>query len=348
MELLTQLLSIPSPTGSEDQKLAFIRNWIQSQCPKSELLCHTVDGLIVKNSVNQGPHIALVGHADVIPNWFDPYDCDGKRYGAGASDMQAGLAALMTAMAMLQKDISVSLIVYNREENTPLLNNGLYGLRQTVPDYFNAIDFAIVAEPTNNTIQLGCVGSVHYTVTVPGVAAHSARPWDGDHALYKALPLIQALANQSPVSHTVMGVDFFDVMHITESQCATGKTTIPDAWQANINYRYAPVYSAYDAENYGRSWIQNWVPTATIDVADHAPAGKLLKSSICDTFVALTGVSVEAKQAWTDVAQFAAMNIPAINYGPGLTAQAHRPDEYVVLSDIDIYTRILTQSLRAI
>jgi acetylornithine deacetylase/succinyl-diaminopimelate desuccinylase-like protein len=40
------------------------------------------------------------------------------------------------------------------------------------------------------------------------------------------------------------------------------------------------------------------------------------------------------------------MGIPAINYGPGLTTQAHRPDEYVVLADIDAYTQTLMRALQ--
>ena len=348
MNLLTQLLAIPSPTGHEAEKIKFIRQWVLSQCPNATILCDTVDGLIIQGPVNQGPHIALVGHTDVVPKWFEPYDQAGKRYGAGASDMQAGLAVMMQTLATVFETHSVSFIAYNREEDTPLVNNGLYGLRQTMPDYFRSIDFAIVAEPTNNTIQLGCVGSIHYTVTVPGKAAHSARPWDGTHALYAALPLIQALSDQAPIEHTVMGVNFYDVMHITESQCSPGRTTIPGEWQANINYRYAPVYAAHTAEAYGRNWIQRHVPTATVSVSDHAPAGAIVESEVCQRFIQAAQCLVEAKQAWTDVAQFAEMGIPAINYGPGLTEQAHRPNEYVILANIDAYIDTLTRTLQII
>jgi succinyl-diaminopimelate desuccinylase len=44
---------------------------------------------------------------------------------------------------------------------------------------------------------------------------------------------------------------------------------------------------------------------------------------------------VAAKQGWTDVARLGEFSIPAINFGPGETALAHRPDESIDLGDLD-------------
>jgi succinyl-diaminopimelate desuccinylase len=63
-------------------------------------------------------------------------------------------------------------------------------------------------------------------------------------------------------------------------------------------------------------------------VTDRAPSGPaILDNALLQELRALTAAPVEAKQAWTDVAQLAALGIPAANFGPGEQAQAHQRGE---------------------
>ena len=348
INLLKPLLAIKSPTYLEKECIDFCQEWILKN---TSLKTRRIgDNLIAEcNQNGKKPHLSFVGHLDVVPEHFEPIKKNNKIYGAGASDMKGGVAAFLWFIHQYElelcKQYHISIILYAREEGTAIKENGLYEIIQQETKFLKSIDLAIIAEPTNNTIQLGCVGSIHATLTVQGKASHSARPWDGDNALYKALPVIQYFADQVPVVHQVSGVTFSDVISITESQSQPGRTTIPGEWTANINFRYAPVHE--DAESI---LIQHCkragLKKESIAIKDHAPAGSVIDTVFFNQIIRQLDQPIEAKQAWTDVAQLTEIGIAAFNFGPGLTAQAHLPNEYIEVKMINDYIIFLTRLLK--
>lgn len=335
-ETLIQMLTIASPTGSEQAFVAWLREQARLRLRDWEQ-DEFYDCLTLRAPWREGlPHLALVGHSDVVPAYFEPRAIDDKLFGAGASDMKGALAAFWVLLTeheqTLREKWNLSLIVYSREEQTPLVENGLYHLLEQSPEFFQSIDLAIVGEPTDNTVQLGCVGSIHAKVTVKGLACHSARPWNGENALYKAIPFMQAMAGLAPVKHEVFGLDFFDVLQITESRSEPGRTSLPGWWQANVNYRFAPVRDEATAQQELREQLTAFgIKPEAIDIFDSVPAGDVLETPLFREVMAKLALPLQAKQAWTDVAQLTAHKIPAFNFGPGLTSQAHKADEYIEL-----------------
>lgn len=346
--LCKALLDIPSPTFKEQEIQRFIRQFIRQQLPQLHIQEHKDNILASSPEKSHLPHVALVGHVDVVPPYFPPYMQAGKLYGAGASDMLGGVAAflffLQEHIAQLLERYNITLILYVREEGTKLEENGLYDLIQFNPQQLKKIDVAIVGEPTDNTIQLGCVGSIHAQITIKGQACHSARPWQGDNALYKALPVIQALSQVEPVAHEKFGVTFFDVCQITESASEIGRTSIPGYWQANVNYRFAPVYTVDQACAALHSILHEAGLTPDqYHIVDCVGAGQVIENDLFRHLLGVVGKPVKAKQAWTDVAQLTDLGISAFNYGPGRADQAHQATEYIVVNDLQAYYRSLLE-----
>lgn len=347
-ELLHQLLSIPSPTFEEADKSIFLQNWLKKNAPHFH---QTIIGnnIIAQSQTNHATTIGFIGHLDHVPDWFKPFEEDGKMYGAGASDMQAGIASYLSAIIANPEWLNatnIMIVLYDKEEGTTLHKNGLYECIQAYPNLISTMNVAIVAEPTNNTIQLGCVGSLHATLTVFGKAAHSARPWHGINALYEAVPFIQRASTFIPIKQTMHGVSFFDVLQITESKSSNGKTTIPEKWQANINYRFSPCHSITDAEAFVTKFVHDCeINNYTLTIEHSVAAGAVNHHPVLDVMKKKLALPIEAKQAWTDVAQLSECGICAFNVGPGRQDQAHRPDEYVVLDDMTQYEAMLSKIL---
>lgn len=73
---------------------------------------------------------------------------------------------------------SIDIRVYDHEEDCPAEKNGLRKVVEAHPDWISG-DFAIIGEPTDCGIEGGCNGTMRFDVITHGIAAHSARAWDG-------------------------------------------------------------------------------------------------------------------------------------------------------------------------
>ena len=346
---LFDILNIPSPTFQEQAITQFIEDWLDHRIPDLFVRRQGNNRIFSLPLIENLPHIALVGHSDVVPPHFCPYQRSQRLHGAGASDMQGSLAVFAFLMydfsQITDRQFNFSFILYDAEEGTPIEQNGLHKLIETESDFIRNIDLSIVGEPTNGEAQIGCVGSLHAQVIVQGQACHSARPWDGQNALYNAIPFIKEISKITPVKQVVGGVDFFDVLNITESQSQNGRTTIPGEWTCNINYRYAPGRDMIEAESTFDSLFRQAASIVTdsinYKIVDHVPAAQIIENHLFNQVISWSGAKITAKQAWTDVAQLNGIGVPAFNFGPGLTSQAHKPDEYILVEDVLNYYQLL-------
>lgn len=319
LQSLEWLLDISSETALEE-RLADLLQQRLSANPDFRLR-RWRHGLLALPPVQ--PRYLLAGHLDTVP--ASPQQTrrrlEGRVYGCGASDMKAGLAVMLEFFER-HPEAPISYLFYDQEEG-PLAQNGLLPLLDLLPGPPLP---AVVLEPTNNEVQVGCVGSLHLDVRFAGVRAHAARPWQGRNALYEALPLLCYLSRREPEEIVQEGQTFRQVITPTIISSPTLANAVPEQVTINLNIRFAP---GTDPQTLLEEVRRQAGPQATLQLKDVAPAG-----AVCHTHPALApwirerGLKVAPKQAWTDVAQLTARGYPAINFGPGEPAQAHQPDEW--------------------
>ena len=302
------------------------------------------------------PLVLLVGHLDVVP----PTDADREPrrtdregvdvvVGRGTSDMKSGN---VVAMRLLEDHAGredrwadLALVLYAGEEG-PDEANELADVLAEVPWLADAA-LAVVLEPTDGQVQLGCLGGLHATLTVHGRQAHSARPWHGENALTRAGRFLAAFHDRTPADVDVEGIPYHDVWSLTQAHADDGRNVIPGTLTLNLNLRFAPSRSLASAEDELRTEVARVAETTGaghVDVAvvdRSAPAAPRRGDPLVDRFVRSVGAEVAGKQAWTDVARLAAAGVPGCNYGPGRTDQAHQQGEFVeVAAMVDAHGRL--------
>jgi succinyl-diaminopimelate desuccinylase len=276
------------------------------------------------------PLVLLAGHLDTVPEQGNlPGRIeDGAVIGLGASDMKAGLAVMIelarwAATAELAYD--VAFLFFPREE-LPAEESALPELFAAAP-LIDEAALVVMMEPTDNTIQPGCLGNMNARVHFRGESAHSARPWQGVNAIELAVEGLGPLAAVEPLPVEIQGLTFTEVLSITMIEGGIASNVIPDHASALVNFRYAPNRTPADAEARLRELIAG---SGELEILSNSPSARVAADApLVQRLRAVGRFEVQPKQAWTPVAEFAQRGLDAINFGPGATRFAHRRDEQV-------------------
>ncbi len=240
----------------------------------------------------------------------------------------------------------MALLLFGREE-LPAEHNPLPALFAGSREVHDA-SLAIVLEPTDGRIQAGCLGNVVARLTFHGTSGHAARPWLADSALARAIRELGPLLDLEPRESSVGGLTFVEVLSVTRLEAGIADNVIPGEATATLNFRYPPDRTPSEAEAYLASIVPRGATLAI--VGNSPPARVATDSSLVAELRSAGSPVIEPKQAWTNVADFTAHGIDAVNLGPGHTALAHHPEEHVAISAlVDAYEtlwRFVTGSIR--
>src|SRR3954464_9943970 len=317
-----ELVDIPSASRDEAMLAEHVRSLLDAEDLGDTCLL-----------ARRGAPVLLAGHLDTVPIQANvPGRRDDERvHGCGASDMKGALAVMIE---LARAGAPFDCLFFGREELpgsysalTPLLE------RERL-DY----DLVVMMEPTDNELHAGCVGNINATWTFRGRSGHSARPWAADNAITRAGLGVAALAAVPVLPVEFHGLTFYEVASVTQISGGIANNVIPDVCVASVNFRYAPGRAPDEAS----ARLRELCAGGELEITGNAGSAPVaLEHPQARRLIAAGELAVAPKQAWAPVAEFAEFGFPAVNFGPGSPAQAHRRDESVEIARLLHAHRVL-------
>ncbi len=304
--------------------------------------------------------VVLSGHTDVVPvtgqNWTgDPFCMrrEGSRlFGRGTCDMK-GFDAI--ALAMIPEFMAANLrtpihILLSYDEETTCL-----GPVDTIARFGADLPrpgLTIVGEPTMMTVADAHKSVSTFSTTVHGFEAHSSKPMLGANAiegacalvgeLYRLSDELDALADPAgrfdPPSSTVSvgTIHGGTARNILARECTfhwefRGLPGVPPDWALRRMEDYA--------DRIVLPRLRRYAPSARIETITEVEVPWLAPEpgSIAETLtlkLARANRTIAVSYA-TEAGRFQRASIPTVVCGPGSIDQAHQPDEYIEISQLE-------------
>lgn len=288
--------------------------------------------VMARTALGRDQRVVLAGHLDTVPinDNFPSKLVDDLIYGCGTADMKSGVAlALHLAATLPDPCYDITYLFYEAEE-VDSQYNGLNLVSQTRPEWLSA-DFAVLLEPTYGVVEAGCQGTLRALVRTTGRRAHTARAWRGVNAIHAAGEVLRRLQDYQARTVTIDGCTYREGLSAVRISGGVAGNVVPDDCRIEVNLRFAPDRSEKQALEHVLEVFESF----DVELTDSAP-GALpgLTAAPAREFLTAVGEEPSAKLGWTDVARFAGLGIPALNYGPGDPLLAHAPDEHVEIGKI--------------
>jgi succinyl-diaminopimelate desuccinylase len=329
-ELTASLVDMESVSGGEADLAAAIERALRA---RPHLSVHR-DGnaVVARTTLGRRQRVILAGHIDTVPiaGNLPSHREGGLLYGCGSCDMKSGVAvALRLAARLTAPRPDVTYVFYDCEE-VEAERNGLLRLSRNRPGLLQG-DLAVLLEPTGAVIEGGCQGTLRAEVITRGKRAHSARSWMGQNAIHVAGGVLDVLRSYRPREPEVDGLTYHEGLNAVGISGGVAGNVIPDECVVTVNYRFAPDRSEEEAAAHVREVFAGY----EVAITDSAPGARPgLGHPAAAALLAAVPGPARAKLGWTDVARFAVLGMPALNYGPGDPMLAHSRDEHVPVAQI--------------
>lgn len=373
IQILQEVIRIPSVNGKEAELASYLSRLLDAYGIESQRVPYAEgrDNLVASISNGEGKVFGISGHMDVVSAgeeslWtYPPFEAhiEGNRlYGRGATDMKAGLMALVVAMVELKEEGcpfhgTLKLLATVGEEV------GELGAEQlTKEGYVDDLDALMIGEPTGYMLGYAHKGSINYTVVAHGKEAHSSMPEEGYNAI-RSLNDCMTLINQkmAEVAKTYVNEALGETIHnITVIHGGHQVNSIPNkaVFQGNIRsipeFGNAQVIALLEEIIAQCNENRPFPLELTIDynkIPVQAEQDSALIQCIQQQFD--SPLPVVGGSATTDAAEFTKSKKPfdVVVFGPGVTTVPHQMDEYVEIDNyldmIEVYKKVIRAYLRA-
>ncbi|RPF22499.1 succinyl-diaminopimelate desuccinylase [Myceligenerans xiligouense] len=349
VDLTAAICDIPSVSGDEAALADAIEATLRAR-PHLEVH-RDGDAVVARTGFGRDRRVVVAGHIDTVPvadnlptrlvgaGASGDGEADGRVLrGRGTVDMKGGVAVALALACEVgtpgrEPAVDVTWVFYDHEE-VEAVHNGLGRLARNAPGLLEA-DFAILGEPSGAGIEGGCNGTMRVEVRTRGVAAHSARSWTGVNAIHGAAEVLGRLARYEPRTVAVEGLDYREGLNAVGIRGGIAGNVIPDECVVEVNYRFAPSRGEAEAEQHLREVFEGFEVTVT----DSSPGARPgldapMAKDFATAVLSVTGGEPRPKYGWTDVARFAGLGIPAVNFGPGDALLAHKDDERLAVAEL--------------
>ena len=289
VELLQDLVQIPSPFFEEEEIATYIYDWLDERGLEPEY--HRVsepditgfegDNVVarIEGSDPDAPTVLLNGHMDTVQHvdgWTeDPVSGrieDGKLYGQGSCDMKGGLAAILVAFeALAERDLKGDVVLTAVvDEEGPFGLGTDAAIRDGLTD---DCDVAVVTEPAptitqrdieNPAIVLGARGRFLYEISVTGQAAHGSQPDKGVNAALDACRVADAISEMELGHHPKLGSGSVCLLSI---EGGGEPLSVPDYCEMEIDRHVVPGETAESVLEDARRVVDGLDVESDVDIS---------------------------------------------------------------------------------
>ena len=354
---LIETPSISSTDSSIDQSnlavINLLADWLETAdfhidiIPVSETKANLIATL---GNREQSDGLILSGHTDTVPydtsRWTsDPFcltEKDNRLYGLGTADMKSFFALVLEAVQGYQaKNLQHPLVVLATADEESTMS----GAKALVENQTPLGRYAVIGEPTSLRPIRMHKGVMMESIRISGKSGHSSNPALGASASEGMLKLLNSLIDwrqtlQKDFQNPAFEVDI-PTVNIGSIHGGDNPNRICAFCESLIDIRLMP---GMEIANTRRDLMNHLIPlfkdntklTVKIEpLFDGIPAFETPADAlIIGTTEKLTGYSADAVAFATEAPFFKQMDIETVVLGPGSINQAHQPDEFISLSEL--------------